>query len=270
MILNHENYHSKEANLEYMGTSQYKSWLKCEADTMHWLTTGTQEDTDALMVGKYVHKWSEGPDEFETFKADNSGYIYNKKHEPYAPFKKADEMIACLESDPKVKFYLTGAKETILTANLFGIPWKIMIDVDNDPLDYLLDLKTTKSISDWGWVWSEAEGRNTKVSFIEEWQYPIQVAVYSEVERIARGREKHKDFYLIAVSKEKNSDHDIFEMTDPVRTEAELLKIKENMPRILQVKAGKVEPIRCGHCDYCRSTKKVDKIIHYTELKEMY
>ena len=270
-ILTAENYHSKEANQLYMGVSQYKSWLKCEASTLHWITNGNaDEDTDALMVGKYVHKWSEGEDAFEGFKVMNSSYIYNKKGEPYAPFKKADEMIACLESDPKIKFYLQGKKEIILTADLFDTQWKIMIDIDNDQLNYLADLKTTKSISDWGWVWSQDEGRNIKVSFIEEWQYMIQAAVYSEVERIARKRENQKDFYLIAVSKEKTPDHSIIDLTDPDRMAVELQKISENLPRILQVKAGEVPPARCENCAYCRQTKKVDKIVHYTELRENY
>lgn len=263
------NYHSPEANRLFMGVSQYKSFKKCEAATMHWLTTGnTEEDTDALMVGKYVHKWSESPEAFEKFKNDYSDFIYNKKGAKYAPFVKADEMISCLESDPKVRFYLQGNKEVIITASLFGTPWKIMIDVDNDKLNYLADLKTTKSISEWGWVWSDEESRNTKVSFIEEWQYPIQMAVYSEVERLARGRDTYKDFYIIAVSKEKTPDHGIIDLTDQARIETELQKISENLPRILQVKSGELPPTRCENCSYCRQTKKVDKIVHYTELRE--
>ena len=266
-----ENYHSKTANQLYMGVSQFKSWMQCEANTLHWITTGNaDEDTDALMVGKYVHKWSEDEDAFEGFKVINSDYIFNKKGAKYAAFVKADEMIACLESDPKVMFYLQGNKEVILTAELFGTPWKIMIDVDNDKLNYLADLKTTKSISDWGWQWSEADNRNIKVSFIEEWNYLIQAAVYSEVERLARGRDNHKDFYIIAVSKEKTPDHSIIDLTDPARFESELQKIAENLPRILQVKSGELPPSRCESCSYCRGTKKVDKIIHYTELRENY
>jgi len=268
------NYHSPEANRLYMGVSQYKSWLKCEAATLNWLTTGAQdEDTDALMVGKYVHKWSEGPDAFAKFKAEHPEIISSRgatKGELKKDYKDADAMIACLEADPKIMFYLQGSKEVILTANLFGAPWKIMIDVDNDPLNYLLDLKTTKSISEWGWVWSPEENRNTKVSFIEEWQYMIQAAVYSEVERIARARDTRKDFYMVAVSKEKTPDHALIDLTDPDRVEAELQKISENLPRILQVKQGEIPPARCEHCDYCRATKKVDKIVHYTELRENY
>lgn len=265
------NYHSQEANLKFMGVSQYKSWLACEANTLNWLQSGNaDDDTDALMVGKYVHAWSEGPEAFEKFKRENSDYIYNNKGKAYAPFIKADEMIAVLQGDPKVMFYLNGAKEQILTAELFGCQWKIMIDVDNDKLGYLADLKTTKSISEWGWAWSEEESRNTKVSFIEEWQYMIQAAVYSEVERISRSRDTHKDFLIIAVSKEKTPDHAIIDLTDPVRVDAELQKIAENLPRILQVKAGELPPTRCENCTYCRQTKKVDRIVHYTELREKY
>ena len=271
MNLTPSNYHSKEANLFYMGSSQYKSWLKCEAHTLNWLNSGcADEDTDALMAGKYVHAWAQSPEAFENFKAINSGYIYNKKGEPYAPFKKADEMIECLQADPKIKFYMQGSHEVILTAQMFGVPWKVMIDVDNDPLNYLLDLKTTKSISEFGWVWSEAESRNVKVSFVEEWQYMIQAAVYSEVERIARGRAEHKDFYIIAVSKEKTPDHQIIDLTDPARISQELDKIAAALPRILAVKSGAEPPQRCEHCEYCRKTKRVGSPVHYTELKEMY
>lgn len=271
-VLTAENYHSQEANQLFMGVSQYKSWMKCEASTLNWLTTGeNEEDTDALMAGKYVHCWSQGSEYLEKFIEDHPEIISSKgatKGELKAPFKVAEEMIATLQGDPKVMFYLQGEKEVIITAELFGAKWKIMIDIDNDKLNYLADLKTTKSISDWGWVWSPDEGRNIKVSFIEEWQYMIQAAVYSEIERIARGRDNHKDFHIIAVSKEKTPDHAIIDLTDPARMEIELQKISENLPRILKVKSGELPPTRCENCSYCRQTKKVDKIVHYTELRE--
>ena len=108
------------------------------------------------------------------------------------------------------------------------------------------------------------------MSFIEEWQYPIQVAVYSEVERLARNRDTYKDFYIVAVSKEKIPDHAIIDLTDPERRELELNRIKENLPRILAVKSGQEPPRRCERCDYCRRTKMVGRPVYYTELKEAY
>lgn len=269
MQLTHSNYHSQAANMEYMGTSQYKSFLDCESNTMHWLTSGEpDEPTESCVQGNYVHAWNQGT--LDQFMVDYAGAIFNKKGEPYAPFKKADEMIATLEADPKIMFYLTGAKEVILTAELFGVQWKVMADVDNTDLNYLLDLKTTRSITEFGWAWNEAEGRNMKVSFIEEWQYLLQMAVYSEVERIARNRHTYKDFYIVAVSKENPPDHAIIDLTDPERRELELSKIREALPRILAVKSGQETPRRCERCDYCRRTKRVGSPVHYTELKEAY
>jgi hypothetical protein len=262
-VLTAENYHSKDANLRFMGTGQYKDWLKCEASTFNWLQSGCpSEDTDALMVGRYVHKWSEGPEAFECFKSINSSYIYNKKGEPYAAFKKADEMIDILQEDPKVMFYLSGSCEVILTAPLFGVPWKIMIDIDNPELNYLLDLKTTKSITETSW----SVEQHCRVSFIEEWNYMIQAAIYSEVERLARGREDCRDFYIAAVSKERTPDHSIIDLTDPERMATELGKIEQALPRILAVKSGEEPPVRCEKCDYCKATKRIDRVINYKEL----
>ncbi|CVK18494.1 PD-(D/E)XK nuclease-like domain-containing protein [Sporomusa sphaeroides] len=266
MQLTAGNYHSQAANLHYMSVSQYKNWISCEAATLANLKGEYEpEDKTALLVGQYVHCWAEGPDALEKFICDHPEIISSKgptKGELKSEYRHADEMIACLANDPKVMFYLQGRKEIILTAEMFGIPWKVKIDVDNPGLNYLLDLKTTKSITEH--VWSDEIRKY--VSFIEEWQYMIQVAVYSEVERIARGRDNWRDFYCIAVSKEKVPDHAIIDLTDHDRVQEELNKIRENMPRIIAVKAGKEPPVRCERCEYCRATKKVDKIIHYTEL----
>ena len=267
MILTKQNYFSPESNKKYMSVSQYKSWMECPAKTIHWLNPGEpEEETDALVAGRYVHSWAESPEAFAEFKLQNSAYIYNKKGEPYAPFKKADEMIEVLEADPKIRFYLNGTHETILTAELFGVPWKIMVDIDNDPLGYLADLKTAASITEF--KYDPRVGR--RVSFIEQWDYMIQAAVYSEVERIARDRDTHKDFYIIAVSKEKAVDHAIIDLTDPARIAEELALIEANLPRILLVKSGAEPPTRCECCAYCRGTKRVGRPVHYTELKEMY
>lgn len=266
MILTPENYHSPEANMHYMSVSQYKHWIECPAATLANLKGEYEpEDKTALLVGQYVHAWSEGT--LEQFKCDHPEIISSKgatKGELKAEFKKADEMISVMQDDPKVMFYLQGHKEVILTAEMFGTPWKIKIDVDNPGLNYLLDIKTTKSISEGGWV--RQDGKNIKVSFIEEWGYMIQAAVYSEVERIARGREAHRDFLVVAVSKEKVPDHAIIDLTDPGRIQEELDKIKANMSTILAVKSGNEAPERCECCDYCKMTKKVSKIIHYSEL----
>ena len=42
-------------------------------------------------------------------------------------------------------------------------------------------------------------------------------------------------------------------------------EIEDNMAHWQAVKRGEIEPERCGHCDYCRMTKKLTNIIDYKE-----
>lgn len=271
-VLTAENYYSREANQRYMSVSQYKKFSSeyggCEAAALAELNGEYEpEDKEAFLVGNYVHAWSEGT--LEEFKCSHPEIISSKgptKGELKKEFKVANQMIACLENDPKVMFYLQGLKEVAITAEISGTMWKGRIDVLNNDLNYILDLKTAKSLTEFHWSNAHA----SRVSFIEEWGYMIQAAVYSEMERLHAGRDTYKDFYIVAVTKQDPPDHQIYNLTDPVRIETELQKIAANLPRILQVKAGEMPPTRCENCAYCRATKKVDKPVFYTELKEAY
>ena len=82
------------------------------------------------------------------------------------------------------------------------------------------------------------------------------------------GREPgdYSEFLIVAVSKEKTPDKAIINMTDNQRLIDELGKVEANMPRILAVKSGEVDPIFCGQCDYCKSVKQLSGAIHYSEL----
>ena len=268
MELTASNYFSPAANMEYMSVSQYKSFLSCEASAYAELTGEYERpDKEAFLVGNYLHSWSEGT--LDTFIADHPEIISSKgatKGELKAPFRVADAMIATLEADPKVMFYLRGRKEVPIVAEIFGTKWKGKVDVLNDSLGYILDLKTAASITDF--KYDPRVG--SRVSFIEQWDYMIQAAAYSEMERVAAGRETYKDFYIVAVTKQDPPDHQIIDLTDHDRLETELNKIEANLPRILAVKSGAEPPQRCEHCEYCRKTKRVGTPVHYTELKEMY
>jgi hypothetical protein len=261
-----QNYYSKAADNHYMSVSQYKKWLECEFAALAWLKGEYQpEPSVAMLEGSFLHAWNDGT--LDTFQCEHPEMFLSRgktQGDLKSNFLHCNTMISTLESDPKAMFFLQGQKEVILTANLFGVPWKIRIDVDNPELKFLSDLKTTKSISEFTW----SRERGQRISFIEEWQYPLQAAVYSEVERIARGREDYRNFYIVAVSKEKVPDHDIFDLTDPGRLQEELTHVERNMSRIVQVKSGAISPIRCGRCEHCRATKRVGKIIHYTEMAE--
>lgn len=259
-VLTRENYHSQEANRLYMSHSQYANFLQCEAMAMAKLTGDWKEEqSDALLVGSYVHAWSEGT--LEQFKANNPD-CYTKKGELTAKMQQAERMIDCLKKDEFCMFVLQGEKEVIMTAEFAGATWRVMMDVYTPEKGRFVDLKTTRSISETQWNAELGE----RISFVEMYHYPRQFALYSEIERLATGRQERIDPIVVAVSKEDPPDKAIISMADHDRAEMELQMIRLNMPHILAVKHGIDKPSRCEKCDYCRATKVVSKIIHYSKL----
>ena len=261
--LNKANYHSNEANCDYMSRGQYKSFAyECEAKEIAKLSgVWVDEPSIALEVGQYVHTFNDGTR--REFVASHPG-MFTQKLTLRSDYLVADKMIACLERDELAMYCLEGEKEVIITAEMFGATWKVMLDVQNNERRRIVDLKTTKSITEK--VWDEETRK--KVSFVEAYSYPLQMAIYSEIERLAMGRVEGdwSKFLIVAVSKEKYPDKAVINMTDPERLAKELAQVEANMPRILAVKAGVEEPIFCGQCDYCRSVKQLNGAIYYTEL----
>jgi hypothetical protein len=216
--------------------------------------------TTAQEVGQYVHSWNAGTQ--NEFREDHPN-MFTKANTLRTDYLVANTMINCLQNDPFAMSYLDGEKEAILTAELYGVPWKIMMNVHSISSRRLVDLMTTRSII--GKVWDEAV--HGYVSFIELAKAPLKAAIYAEVERIAMGRAAGdwSEFMIVAVSKEKYPDKAVINLTNPTRLAAELAAVEANVPRIIALKAGLEEPIRCERCDYCRSTKVLSEVIQYFE-----
>jgi hypothetical protein len=260
--LTRSNYHSLEAERDYMSRSQYLGFLKCEACQMAKLAGDwIEEKSEAFLVGSYVHAWNEG--RRREFIAENPG-MFTRKGTLRANFQTADKMIACLESDPLAMYMLEGEKEVCFTAEFAGAVWKVLADTYNPDRRRMVELKTTRSIREQQW----SVECGSKVTFIEQYNYLLQAALYCEIERLAAGRPEGDwlDYYMVAVSKDNCPDKEVIDLRDPDRYLVELDRVKANMPRILLVKSGRAEPTRCERCDYCRSTRVLSKAVHYTEL----
>lgn len=263
--LTRENYRSPEADQEYMSVSQYKDFLSCEAMAMAKLRGEYVPAPDKnLLVGSYIHAWNEGT--LEEFKQENPEMFSTRgasKGKLKSDFLFADLMISTLEQDKFCMYALAGQKEVIMTSELFGAPWKIRMDVYNPEGDRrIVDLKSTRSIYEL--VWSKE--RWAKVSFVDAYNYPLQLAVYCEIERINCDSDTWAEPLIVAVSKEDPPDKAIISLNDPYRFKNELSQVEQNMPHILQVKVGLVSPQRCEKCVYCRGTKQLDKVIHYSDI----
>ena len=265
LTLTEANYHSPEANLQYASASSYKNYLECEAmalasDRGEWV----RETTPDCLAGSLLHSWSEG--KLEEFKAKNPEIYSSKgptKGELLAKYKDMTKLIDVLEKDSFCMYMLEGRKEVIMTAEFAGATWKIKMDVYK-PEDSIVDLKSTKSIRELQWD----PFFKCKMSFVEIYKYLLQAAIYKEIERRAQSRKIWLPFYIVAASKENYPDKAVISLEDDNRIKHELMLVEANMPRILAVKSGEAEPVRCEKCPYCRSTKTVTDIISYKDLEE--
>lgn len=265
LLLNKDNYYSPQADQEYMSHSQYLNFIDCEARAMAIINREwQQEPTEEMLVGSFLHAWNEGT--LEQFALENPDIISSKgptKGQLKAKFLFAQQMIDTLQSDPLCMLALEGEKELIMTGEFAGAPWKIKIDSYKRDKRRLVDLKTTRSITDL--VWSNE--RWAKVGFIEAYHYTMQMAIYSEIERQNANSPNWPEPLIVAVSKETPPDKAIISLNDPAMIRRELNMIDANMPRILEVKAGLEKPERCERCEYCRSTKKLSSVMFYRDLE---
>ena len=260
LSLNSQNYYSREIDKQYMSNSQYKKFLACEAATMAELNGIWEEpSSEALLFGQYVHAWLEGEKAFEEF-IKNTPSLFNRKGELYAQYKQADTMIKALKSDDLCMFILQGEKEVIITAELFGVPWKGKLDVYKPEAGRFADLKTARSLREK--VWHPELGY---CSFVEAYGYITQMALYAEIEKRFTGRQDWLEPFIVGISKEDPPDKAVINMDEGIM-QVELEEVEKNLDRILQVKHGGEKPKSCGKCKYCRATKKLDSIIHFAEL----
>ena len=245
MLLNDDNYYTPEANRNYWSVSQFKSFNKCEACGLAE-SRGYYErpETDALLIGSYVDAYFSG--EFAKFQEERGSQMFKKNGDILAKFEHANRMIERIEEQPKCLEFLEGEKQTIMSAELFGVEWKIKMDVYNE--QRIVDLKTVK---DFDRIYDPDYGYR---DFVQYWGYDLQGAIYTRVEQAVTGRAKPLPFYLVVVTKEKVPDVKLLHIPDEY-LEAALQMVAAKIDRFDLIKHGEVEPIRCERCDYCKSTK---------------
>ncbi|WP_418875960.1 PD-(D/E)XK nuclease-like domain-containing protein [[Ruminococcus] torques] len=261
MVLTAENYYSKEANKEYMSVSQYKDFagtygkMACEFSAVEKLEERwEQKKTTPLLVGSYVDSYFEGT--VGEFKKETPE-IFTRDGGLKAPYIQADKIIERMERDPLFMMYMSGKKQVIMTAELFGAKWKIKIDSYAEGIA-ITDLKVVESITKPKWVRDIGY-----LDFIRYWGYDIQGAIYQEV--VYRNTGLRLPFYIAAGTKEEEPNIEVIHVTQNYLDEAKHM-VEMNMPRILRVKNGEVEPDRCEMCDCCRHTKVLKRPISITNL----
>jgi hypothetical protein len=277
-VLTNDNYYSREADAAYYSCSQTDAFRECEAKAMAVLEGRFERETgDAFLLGQYFHAAMESDAAFGKFCDAHFDEIYKTKETKargievtgkYAKFEDADNWIKIAKEDPVFGMFrnLDGENEVSMTGVLFGLyPFKVRFDrYIKDPRS-IIDWKTTADI--WATHWDAKKGE--RVSFVEYYGYCTRAAVYLEIERQNSGADTDAAFYLACVSKQDPPDKELLTFSDPYgrqKMDAALDELRADMFRISQVKQGLSEPLRCGKCDYCRSTKRIKGALSVWEL----
>lgn len=255
MDITKENYFSAEANTEYWSVSQFKTFYDCEARAIAELDGDyVRPETKDLLIGSYVDAHFSGEmDEF----VSNHPDIFNKRTgELKVDYQRADDLIAVAENDELFMQYMNGDKQVIMTGELFGVQWKIKVDVLHD--DKIVDLKVMKDMLP---IFKDGERK----TFIDAWGYDIQGFVYQQIVKANTG--KTMPFYLAVLTKEKVPDKEIIHIPDyRLNSAGELVKYYIN--KFDPIKRGLEKPTSCGVCDWCKAQKKLVKPLEYDELIE--
>lgn len=254
-MLTSETYFSPENQMAYMGASQFKAFMACPAAALAEIRGEyRQEETTALLVGSFVDAYFEGT--LDLFKAKHPE-LFKRDGCLKSEYIRAEQMIQRVERDPLFMKYMGGDKQVILSGEISGVPYKIKID-SYHPHKAIVDLKTVKDFSP---IWDDKQ--HAKLNFADFWRYDIQGAIYQEIVRQNTG--ETLPFFLAAVTKENHPDLCVMSIPDEVLNVA-LEEVKENSPRFFAIKAGEELPSRCEHCDFCKDTKQLKKIIDYRDL----
>lgn len=267
------NYYSQEANWQYMSTSQFKAFRKCEAAAMAELRgEWGRKDTTALLVGSYVDAYFSG--ELQQFKVEHPE-LFKRDGTLKADFQNAQAIAERLERDDLARLLLSGRHQVIKTGKIGGVWFKAKYDsllsaaqVEDICRKFpqvrslvpfggavIVDLKCMRSFDD---VWDDFS--NSRISFINYWGYDIQGAIYQKLDKRAA------PFVIVGVTKEAEPDIEAMYIPDDDMA-FRLAEVEEYSPRYDAIKKGKIAPVGCGECAYCRSVKKLSAIKHYERLK---
>ena len=269
-----KNYHSNEANWEYMSASQFKAFRKCEAMAIAELRgEWERKDTTAILIGSYVDAYFSN--ELEQFVSEHPE-IFKRDGTLKADFIKAHEIAKRLESDELTRMLLSGEHQVIKTGKIADVWFKAKFDslLSPNQVEAICEkfpnvrslvifggaiINDLKIMKDFEPIWDDEN--QCKASFINYWGYDFQGAIYQKLD----GREA--PFIITAATKESEPNIDAFYIPD-VDLHFALAEVEAEAPRYAAIKRGEIAPIGCGKCEYCRSVKKLNSIKNYRTIIE--
>lgn len=214
------------------------------------------KDVTPLLVGNYLHSFFESPKAHAAFIASHPEIISSTgktKGQPKKPYTDADGMINALRNDPQFRDLYKGRKEVMVTGKINGVDWMGKLDCIRRNHALVIDLKTTQDLHKTYWD----EETRRRISFIEEYNYTLQMAIYQE---LAFQRWGVRPTMVIAAVTKQTPPDKVAVAFGQAELDQAMDYLREHQDRIQQVRNGEVEPRRCEQCAYCRATKQLEVV----------
>lgn len=254
LSLTHENYFSIEADKEYFSVSQYKNFKACSLKALHDLETPDTTYKSAFLEGQL----------FESLVAGDST-LFITQHPEMISSRGAtvgqlkanyQKVVTSAEKFNRQKFFRDiidkCEKQVILTGEICGIPVKCCLDLFDKETLSIYDIKC---MSDFKEQWSKQD--KAYIPWYYHWGYVLQLAVYREIVRQNFNKEVD-EIALIAATKEEVPDIQAISFSKEL-LDMELEEFKNNVKYYDDIKKGKIKPVPCNICDYCKSIKEINK-----------
>jgi len=151
-----------------------------------------------------------------------------------------------------------------MTFSLFGLMWRGEIDYLNLNKNTEIDLKTTKDFNSKSW---NEETRKKDLTFIDEWNYHRQRALYQKginenFGQIVQPR-------ILAVNKTTESVR-MYKFDDQERLKHEISELFSITDRFKAIVDGDEKPQQCQVCSHCVASEDVDTEILTSEFCASY
>lgn len=228
----------------YLSFSSWKQFKICEERALALEnSTWKFEQTDAMLVSALFEACVIGSsEELEQFLTDNPSIVNSRTGELKTAFKHIQYVAEVARKDEVFMAFMEGEYQHELEGTIEGVTIVGKADIISD--SKIVDVK---AVVNFARAWNPAKRR--KETFIEQRDYATQGAIYQELYFQKTGVKL--PFYLAATTKETAPARAIATFEQHTLDLA-LEQFKEDVPRIMAIRRGEVEPVGCGNCDYCR------------------
>lgn len=230
---------------DYLSFSSWSQYKHCEFKALA-LDKGdlTFESTEPMLESSYVEQLLIGtPETLQSFIDANPVIVNSRTGELKVAFKRIEESVVKLaRSDETFMAFLQGDYQIPYEGTIAGVKVRGILDVLSE--DRIVDLK---AVANFNRAWNP--DTRTKQSFIEQRNYSTQGAIYQELVYQATG--KRLPFILAATTKEEVPKRVLATFRQET-LDICLQRFIDDIPRIMAIRNGEIEPERCGECEHCR------------------